>query len=277
MNHVLAKIKTHEKKKLFKLLSDTTLYENIAINLDACVDYNPDHNLDEDSWFKIEEFSEKPYCEDFLKTQFVAAEFDDLPKAKFVKIAYLCAVQDGNFYFQKITPSQFLTKRLISFGEAAEIEKSNSRLVVNTMPDAIYFKDRNALVFRNLATISSVFDGVGELYKEATDQEVESFLKEPFIELQNTFDISKVSKPNRKRIGLAMDTLAKLSDKDRISMLNYVDDYCTGRLKIDKKTNTVQISNDDELKLMLYGIEQRFYTTPFGHERRLANSVQAIG
>ena len=126
-------------------------------------------------------------------------------------------------------------------------------------------------------TISSVFNGVDELYKEATDEEVEKFLNEPFVESKNDFDTSKVSKPNRKRIALAMDTLAKMSNKDRKSMLSYVDSYCTGKLKIDKKSNTVQISNDDELKLVLYGIEQRFYTTPFGHERRLANSVQAIG
>ena len=30
------------------------------------------------------------------------------------------------------------------------------------------------------------------------------------------------------------------------------------------------------LVYLLYGIEQRFYTTPFGKEKRLANSVQPI-
>ena len=29
----------------------------------------------------------------------------------------------------------------------------------------------------------------------------------------------------------------------------------------------------NELKMLLYGIEQRFYTTPVGGEKRLANSV----
>ncbi|EAO7712372.1 ATP F0F1 synthase synthase, partial [Salmonella enterica] len=28
-----------------------------------------------------------------------------------------------------------------------------------------------------------------------------------------------------------------------------------------------------ELKYLLYGIEQRFYTTRFGNEKRLANSI----
>lgn len=277
MNHVLANIKGNGKKKIFKLLSDQTLFDNATIELNSCVDYNPDHNLDEDSWFKVEQFSEKPYCNNFLKIDFIAAEYDNLPKAQFVKITYLCAVQNGNFYFQKITPSQFLTRKVIAFGEAAELEKSDRRLVINNQPDAIYFKDLDTLVFRSLATISSVFKGVDELYKEATDEEVTEFLKESFIEPQNNFDRSKVSKPNRKRIALAMDTLAKMSDEDRKGMLGYVESYCTGKLKIDQKLNTVQVSTDDELKLLLYGIEQRFYTTPFGKERRLANSVQPIG
>jgi hypothetical protein len=138
-------------------------------------------------------------------------------------------------------------------------------------------KEIDALVFRSLATISSVFKGVDQLYKEATDEEVTEFLKEPFVEVQNNFDRSKVSKPNRKRIALAMDTLAKMSDEDRKGMLGYVESYCIGKLKIDQELNIVQVSTDDELKLLLYGIEQRFYTTPFGKERRLANSVQPIG
>lgn len=36
-------------------------------------------------------------------------------------------------------------------------------------------------------------------------------------------------------------------------------------------------SNDEELKFLLYGIEQRFYTTILGDEKRLANSIQTLG
>lgn len=278
MNHVLVKVKGNgkDKKQLFKLLSDKTLYEDIVVDLGSCVDYSPDHNLDEDSWFKIHTFSEKPYCQNFLKSEFVAAEYDDLPKDLFVQMAYLLGVQGVDVFFQKITPSQFLTKKMIAFGEAAKLEVSDSRLVVNSQPDAIYFKNEDVLIFRSLATISSIFKGVDELYKEATDDEVKDFMNEPFVSLKDNFEMSKVSKPNRKRIALAMDTLKNMSDEDRKSMLGYVGSYCSEKLKIDEELSSVQISNDNELKFLLYGIEQRFYTTPFGKERRLANSVQPI-
>ena len=127
-----------------------------------------------------------------------------------------------------------------------------------------------------MATISSIFKGIDELYKEATNDEVEQFLDESFIELSNDYDVNNVSKPNRKRIGLAMATLHAMSADDRTNMLGYINDYCKQKLNFDQKNQKFEISTDDELKLLLYGIEQRFYTTPFGQEKRLANSVQAL-
>jgi hypothetical protein len=276
MDQVLARVKGKRKKQHFKLISDEALFNTIAIDLNSCVAYNPDHNLDEDSWFKIEKFSQQAFCIDLLKKDFDSKDFDDLTKDQFPKIAYLFSVQEGDFYFQKITPRQFIKRKTLVFGETAQLEESESRLVVNSIPDAVYFKESDTLIFRNLATISSIFKGIDELYKEATNDEVDQFLDESFIELSNDYDVNNVSKPNRKRIGLAMATLNAMSADDRTNMLGYVDDYCKKKLNFDQKNQKFEISTDDELKLLLYGIEQRFYTTPFGQERRLANSVQAL-
>ncbi|OED77319.1 hypothetical protein [Vibrio splendidus] len=276
MDSVLTKVKGRNKKNVFKLLSDETLFEELVVTDDASVDYAPDHNLDEDSWFKIDNFSQQPYCLDILKVDFDSKDYDDLPKAKFKDIAQLYAIQGNNFYFQKITPSLFVTKKMIAFGEAAELESTEKRLVVNQVADAVYYKAQDKLVFKSLATISSIFKGIDELYKEATKEEVEKFLEEDFIELSDGYDTSKVSKPNRKRIALAMDTLAALPVEERDEMYSYIHSYCEQKLTFDKENSKFEINSDDELKYLLYGIEQRFYTTPLGHEKRLANSVQPM-
>lgn len=276
MDHVLVKVKLLRKNPYFKLVSDHTLFGAVSVNVAACVPYNPDHNLDEDSWFKIEQFSQQPFCMDLLKSDFDAKDFNELKKEQFSKIAYLFSAQGNDFYFQKVTPSLFIKKKTIVFGEVAEIETPDNRLVINTMPDAVYLKVTDTLIFRNLATISSIFPGIDELYKEATNEEVEKFLDESFIELTNGYGVEKVSKPNRKRVALAMATLDAMPDADKASIFTYINDYCGEKLKLDKETNKFEISTDDNLKLLLYGIEQRFYTTPIGQERRLANSVQAL-
>lgn len=275
MDQVLAKVKRYSNKKFFKLLSDKTLFDISLDGLDF-VEYNPDHNLDEDSWFKIEQFSQRLFCIDLLKRDFISQEYDDLPKDKFNDIAYLCAIQGNNYYFQKTTASLFVTRKMIVFGEVAELENGGRRLVVNSNPDAIYFKDIDTLVFRNLATISSIFKGIDELYKEATNEEVEKFLDESFIELANDYGVEKVSKPNRKRVALAMNTLAAMQADDRDQMLTYIQSYCQETLQFDVVNKKFEISSDDQLKLLLYGIEQRFYTTLIGNEKRLANSVQTL-
>ena len=274
MDHILAKVKSRGKKKYFKLISDKVLYEIETIDSSTCVPYNPDHNLDEDCWFKIERFSQQPFCIDLLKEDFDSKDYDDLKKNQFNQIAYLFSVQGDDFYFQKITPSLFIKRKTLVFGEVAKVEESENRLVINRTPDAVYYKESDTLIFRYLATISSIFKGIDELYKEATFEEVRSFLDKSFIELKDTYSVNNVSKTNRKRIALAITTVKTLSTIDQTTLLKYIDDYCKEKLTFDQVNQKFSISTDNELKFLLYGINQRFYTTPLGQERRLANSIQ---
>ncbi|PQQ28689.1 ATP F0F1 synthase synthase [Photorhabdus hindustanensis] len=276
MDHVLIKVKGLRKKTYRKLISDCKLFKTVDIDVNHCILYNPDHNLDEDTWFKVEQLSQQPFHLEFLNQDFDSKDYDDATKHHFSKISYLISVQDHDFYFQKITPSLFIRKKMIVFGESAEVKESENRLVINSTPDAVYISASDTLIFRNLATISSIFHGIDMLYKEATKEEVEHFLDEPFIELNNDYNAEKVSKPNRKRVALAMATLSTMSAEDKTNMLTYIDGYCDQKLTFNQESNKFEISTDEELKLLLYGIEQRFYTTPFGKEKRLANSIQTL-
>ena len=278
MNGVFAKLKGRRSAPIFKLLSGCSLFAIEPLNTDSCVEYNPDHNLDEDAWFKVEEFSRKPFCLDFLKGGFDSKDYNELERSLFEKILFVFSVQEGDFYFQKITSSMFLRKKslVFEFGEVVKIEEGKDKIVINSLPDAVYFKKLDMLVFRDFARISGIFEGIDVLYKEATNEEVESLLREPFISLGAGFGAQSVSKPNRKRIALAMDTLASMSSQDRKGLVNYIGYYCSEKLNLDIPSGKFTISNDEELKMLLYGIEQRFYTTPFSKQRRLANSVQNV-
>ncbi|HGF5162668.1 TPA: ATP F0F1 synthase synthase [Vibrio parahaemolyticus] len=276
MDHVMAKIKGLRNKPYRKLISNSGLFETAQIDVNTCVPYDPDHNLDEDSWFKVENFSQRVYCLDIIKYPFDSKSYDDLSKDQFGKINCIFSVQNGDFYFQKVTTSIFIRRKTVSFGEVAKIEQGGHRLVINEKPDAIYFAQSDTLIFTKLATISSIFKGIDILYKEATDQEVEQFLDEDFIELSADYSLDKVSKPNRKRIALAMDTLDAMEPNERDQMLSYIHSYCDQKLRFDADNGKFEIKTDDELKYLLYGIEQRFYTTPLSHERRLANSVKPM-
>lgn len=74
-----------------------------------------------------------------------------------------------------------------------------------------------------------------------------------------------------------MKTLEIMSADDKTNMLEYIYGYCEQKLKFDQQNQKFEISTDEDLKLLVYGIEQRFYTTPFGNEKRCANSVTTMG
>ncbi|MBL0611310.1 ATP F0F1 synthase synthase [Aeromonas jandaei] len=277
MNHLIAQIRTRNHEKVFKLFSDNNAVFELNTDTLVMVDYEVDHNLDEDAWFRVTQFSQQDYCLAFMRNDFIAAEFNDLRKADFTKIAYICSIQNGNLFFQKVLPSTYLSKKFLGFGDAIRLESSETRLCINQYPDAIYLRQTDTLVFRKLPTISSIFPGIDTLYKEATNEEVQQFLDEDFIELTDGFNLDKVSKPNRARIALAMDTLAEMEANEKIQMFTYINSYCEGTLDFNADDGTFEIKTDEQLKYLLYGIEERFYTTQLGQQKRLANSVQAMG
>ncbi|MHA4875789.1 hypothetical protein, partial [Enterococcus faecium] len=73
-------------------------------------------------------------------------DYNDLTKDNFSKTAFLFAVQGDDFYFQKITPSLFVKRKTLVFGEIAKLEQNQTRLVINSLPDAVYFKAADTLI-----------------------------------------------------------------------------------------------------------------------------------
>ena len=261
-------------KRYWKLLSDEKLYKNISYDDSSYVEYSHDHNLDEECWFKIENFSSQDFCPKILKIEFDSKEYDSITRDNFNSIKYILSVQDENIYcFQKTPKSSYLRKKFISIGDNIALEENKTVFTINNIPDAAYFKDKDVLIFRNIATISSVFRGIDQLYREATNEDVDNFLSNNFINKDENFSTENVSKPNRKRIAMVIDTLSKLDNDSKNKILNYINEYCGDNLNFNKETQKFNISTDNELKILLYGIEQRFYTTPIGNEKRLANSI----
>ena len=129
------------------------------------------------------------------------------------------------------------------------------------------------MYFQRLESISGIFKGIEELYREATMLEVVEFLDSEFITLKGDFEAAKVKTLNRKRIALARDILSGLCAEDKEMIISYIKVYCPD-LSAEEQKFTV--SSDDDLKMLLYGIEQRYYTTPVGNEQRVASSTYPL-
>ena len=274
MDFLIAKVTKSNPSTHYKVISDHTTFQ---FNVDeySLIEYSPDHNLDEDSLFKVSNFTKKNYCLDLLKKEILSADFNNIPDNKYKDVLYLCAVQKEIICFQKVTPSTYLKRAILTLRKDAIIEESNNKILINSFPDAVFIPKQNILVFKKLSTISGIFEGMNELYKEATNEEVEAFFNQSFFALDGNYNVSKVGKLNRKRITFAKETFDKLGHKEKEEIINYIHQYCKD-IQYNEQEKKFSISTDSQLKSVLYGIQERFYTTNLGGEKRLANSIQKL-
>lgn len=281
MSCLLAKIKRKRAQPYRKITSDNPVFDTLDFSVLSAVEYSPDYKLDEDEWFKLENFNIASYCLDLLKTTFDSKDHNDITKSEFEEISYLVSVQNNSFYFQNVTASSFLRLKTIFYGEIAlgdvsKIVENNKQIVLKKIPDAVYEVSSNTLFFRDLSAITSIFDGIGLLYKDATQTEVDTFLQQSFINKSSDYKSENVSALNRRLIKSAVDIIATLSPQQQSQMFQYVDSYCANDITFDPQTKKFEINSDADLKTLLYGLQERFYTTILGQEKRLANSIKKL-
>ena len=271
MNQLIAKIKDRNKtaSKYRKVLSDETIFV-MPEDLTNAVVYNPNTLLEDGDLFVITQFSSKEYCLELLKMDFDSVDYALLDVQAFEKLDFLVSYQDDNYFFQNIPKSQLVRKKILLFGERFQYDNSNASIIIKDIPDAIYSKSNDSLYFHRLSSITSIFHGIDQLHREATEAETTGFLSSPFILLTNNFSSNDVKTANRKRIALALDALANFNDEEKRTIFAYIQDYCPS---LAAANNSFSIGTEDDLKMLLFGIEQRFYTTLVGNERRVANSV----
>lgn len=272
MDNICVKLKQREKDKYRKLLSiNGSLYAPFTISADMVSTYTPGALLEDGEWFCIHEMSQKEFCIDILKADYSSVDFRTLDRDDFTKIDFLFIVTENHIVFQNISKAKLLSKRCIfALGEGYQYQDDCSEIVINDIPDAIYDKANDALYFRRLESITSIFRGIDQLYREATDEETTQFLNNEFINLKDGYSTASVKTANRKRIALAMKTLNALNDNDRKNIFAYIGDYCP---ELQVSEDSFEVGTEEDMKKLLFGIEQRFYTTPVGGEKRIANSV----
>ena len=269
--YVKLKQRTSNSKYRKVLSTSEAIYRRMNLIINSSIPYAPSAILEEGEWFYVSEASSQEYTNGLLNHELESVNFDSLGRQDFEAIDFLFVDEQGGLYFQKVSRTKLVARKsVLCFGEEFRYEKNRQELVINDSPDAIDSRTEDRLYFRKLESITSIFKGIDQLFREATDEDVFDFLRNDFISLHSGYDVSDVKTPNRKRIALAKNTLERLTRTDRGRIFSYIGEYC---LNLSHDNGAFEIGTEDELKMLLYGIEQRFYTTPVGGEKRLANSV----
>ncbi|MBS1775522.1 MAG: ATP F0F1 synthase synthase [Bacteroidetes bacterium] len=268
-NYIYGKVK--RKQNLYRVIeSDTEIYETENLVLNG-VDYNPATLIEDEELYKVSSFSQTDFILDFLQNDLDSVNYDQITKEDLKKLSFICTVQGNLYFFQAINSSFFISKKWFSIDELT-LETNKPIITINSYADAIYDKDNDTLYFKKLASAQKIFKGMDQLYRSATDAETQVFLENDFLEVDEGFQSGNVTIPNRKRIALVNETLSKFSDDEKQAIYNYTNQYG----QVNYENGKFKIESDDDLKFVLWGIEQRFYTTPIGAEKRVANSIISI-
>ena len=259
------------KNPSFFSVTSSTREDLMYFNKEAIkVEYSPSTLLEEDECFEISKFSNKPFCPNFLKIRFALAEYAQWEISE-ENIEFILNTDTSNFYFQKFTKSQILDKSWFSMSIGGEPKLRNEKIfTINPLANALYNKKGDILLFRKLEDLKNIFPGIEELYREASQEEVDEFLNHELFNTTN-YDKTKMGISNRKRIALYKDKVEQMSDNQgRQTFCQLLQKYSPS---IEQKDNAIIIKTENDLKNILFGLDERFYTTQLSKEKRLANSV----
>lgn len=268
-NYILGKVK--RKQNLFRIIETEKEVYNISNLVLSGIDYNPATLIENEELYQVRDFSETEYCLNFLKDDLNTVDLNQITKNDLKKLSFICTIQDNLYFFQIINSSFFISKKWFSIDEL-DLETEKPIITINPFADAIYNKDNDTLYFKKLTAAQKIFKGMDQLYKVATESEIRTFLQSDFLDVCEDFPANLVTIPNRKRIALVNETLNNLSNDEKVAIYNYTSEY--GQVVYDD--GKFKIENDEDLKFVLWGIEQRFYTTQIGGEKRVANSIISI-
>ena len=73
-----------------------------------------------------------------------------------------------------MSSTRLVRKKWFSISGAPRLEVDNPIIILNNSADAVYNISLDKLYFRKLETIKSMFKGIEELYREATQEEVDA-------------------------------------------------------------------------------------------------------
>lgn len=267
MNVLIGKVKSEYKNILSQ---KDEIVTKIDFSKVETIDFKPSHNLEGDEWFQIKNFSKQEFYIEQCDKNYSTASLSQVGNDEYKVLGCICIFQGGERHFQKITPALFVSKKtLLDYSGQPKIVEHRQQIEIRSESDAIYVISKDTLYFRNLSKIKSIFPGIEELHREATQKEVDKFIGHKFIKL-NDYETRAVGTQNRKRIADIGKKFEKLSSDKKDKLIKYAKDK--SGLKLDKQA--FEIGSDVDLKKLLYAMDQRYYYADIYEEERIASSIR---
>lgn len=274
MGVFIAKIKDDDER-WYKIVDQIMNDELSEIVLGDAVAYDP-NNTEANQWFKIDGFDQKEGFLHLLAQQINAADLESLDRQQYDNIEFIAFFDQGRYYMQKITRGNYLKKKWFSWdGDILRYQEDEGIIYINPVPNCIYDTNTRAIYFMDIAKAYGIFSNLKLDYKAATDDEANRFLQSDIVDAQ-TLPIEKVGVSNRKRITSILTKYEAYTPNEKATLKEYIKKSVGANLDFDDNAKKFVVNTDTQLRLLLYGIQQRFYMPPLEDEVQVATSSTGI-
>lgn len=276
MGCFIAKLKG-EDNRWYKLADQENNEDYESIDLAEAIEYDP-NNTEAGQWFYVPDFNNKDGFLPLLDLDFDVVDLDSLSNEQFAShnIDFIAFYDAHRYFIQKFTKGNFLKKKWFAWnGDAVQYFEEDGLIYLNPTPNCIYDNQSHRIYFMDISKAYTLFADLKLDYKEATEAETTQMLQLDIIQTDG-FDASGVGVSNRKRITSILAKYNQYEPEKKATLKRYIRDTVGDNLPFDEVTGKFIVNNDSHLRLLLYGIQQRFYQPPLEDEVQVATSTTGI-
>lgn len=249
-----------------------------AIEPENSREFDPETKLEQEDWFYIEIDDDhrtmiSEYSDKFLNT----ASLNDVDGDEFLKIDLIFReVDNDGLVFQKITQSKRMVEKSI-LRWRPNIRRPERTIIENGIElkseiDA-YFDGNDKLYFKNFRTIRSLFNGIDDYYRIASQSEVDEFKEFNLVHFVSDFEIKT---NNLKMLAVLKDYEIDLDDiAIKSTLLRTYSQYPSQEFELDNNQNFI-IDSNRKLTCLLKLALGRLYTNPITHHKMEANYAKKL-
>lgn len=271
-------VKVDQKYRKLDNSDDISELVALMIEPDNIIKFDPEAQLEHEDWFYIEIDDihmpmVKEYGDKFLST----VSLNDVTEEEFTKIDLIFRkVENDGLVFQKITKSKRMVDKSI-LKWIPNIGKPERTIIENgiELKSAIdaYFDGNDRLYFKNFRTIRSLFKGIDDYYRIASQAEVDEFKQFNLVSFVSDFEIKT---NNLKMLAVLKDYGIDLNDIGvKRTLLRSYSQYPNQEFELDENQNFI-IDSNRKLTCLLKLALGRLYTNPITHHKMEANHAKKL-
>ena len=274
MGTLIAKIKN--ENQWAKICDQIEIGVLDQLDLSDSMVYDPNNNVAH-QWFRIENLRNTEYFNDLFGNPIESGELVTINVNQLDDIKYFAYYADNKFYIQRMLTDCYIRKAgFWTTGSRIQFSNDNKMVTINPIPDGIYDLNSDTLYFQELNRLYNIFSCIKNEYVHGTSNSIHEFLSNDMISLSDDFSEDKVSLSNRKRVFEVARVYNTYSDEQKEELKSYICQYSDGDLEYNEQDGKFKINNDIDLRLLLFGMQMRFYKQPLSNDVQVATSSTSI-